>query len=120
MKTDRLIDILSTNLESANPGVIWRTLAGAIALGGVAAFCLMLATVGLRPDLPRGAHLSFLAIKLLFVLSVIGAGAAFLIRSIVAGQDGRKPFAFIFVPFATLILALAQRMSRQLLAPTKK
>ncbi len=105
MKTDRFIDILSTNLEPAGRGGIWRTLAVAIAIGGVAAFCLMLATVGLRPDLAGGAHLSFLAIKLFFVLSVIGAGGAFLIRSMVPGQDGRKRFAFIFVPFAAVAAA---------------
>lgn len=105
MKTDRLIDMLSTNLEPASRAGTWGTLAGAIAIGGGAAFCLMLATVGLRPDLAGGAHLSFLAIKLLFVLSVIGAGAAFLIRAMVPGQEGRKPFILIFVPFAAIAAA---------------
>jgi hypothetical protein len=105
MKTDRLIDILSTNLEPAGRGGLWRALAFAIALGWVAAFCLMLATIGLRPDLAGGAKLSFLAIKLFFVLSVIGAGAAFLIRSMVPGQDEQKPFVFIFVPFAAVSAA---------------
>jgi hypothetical protein len=102
MKTDRLIDMLSTNLEPAGRGGTWWMLAGAIALGGVAAFCLMLATVGLRTDLPSGIHLSFLAIKLLFVLSVIGAGATFLIRAMVPGKEGRKLFTLVFVPFAAI------------------
>ena len=105
MKTDRLIDILSTNLEPEGRGGIWWTLAGAIALGGVAAFCLMLASIGLRTDLASGAHLTFLAIKLLFVLSVIGVGTAFLIRSMVPGQEGQKPFTLIFVPFAIVVAA---------------
>jgi hypothetical protein len=80
------------------------TPAAALAIGGVAAFCLMFATVGLRPDVPGGAHLSFIAVKLPFTLSLIGVGAALLIRSMHPGRDARKAIAFIPVPFVAIVL----------------
>ena len=105
MKTERLIDILSTNVESVKRGQVGRTLAAALAVGGVAAFCLMLATVGLRPDVAGGAHLGFMAVKLIFTLSLIGVGAALLVRSMHPGRDARKAIAFILVPFVAIVLS---------------
>jgi hypothetical protein len=105
MKTEQLIDILSTNVESVKRGQVGRTLAAALAVGGVAAFCLMLATVGVRPDIAGGAQVGFLIVKLLFTLSLIGMGAVLLIRSMHPGGDARKAIAFILVPFAAILLA---------------
>jgi hypothetical protein len=105
MKTDRLIDMLSTNLEPVKHGQVWKTLAGALVIGVVAAFCAMLATVGLRNNLADGSYFSFLALKLLFTLSLIGTGAALLIRLMRPGQDGRELLAVIFLPFLALGLA---------------
>ena len=49
MKTDQLINLLSTNLEPVKRGETKKTLTWTILAGGLAAVCLMLATVGLRP-----------------------------------------------------------------------
>jgi hypothetical protein len=99
MKTDQLIDMLSTNVEPVNSGQVWKPLIWALAIGGAASFCVMLATVGLRTDAAGGIHVGFLALKLLFMLSVIGTGTAFLIKLIRPGQEARKLFRFLFLPF---------------------
>jgi hypothetical protein len=98
MKTEQLIDMLSTNVEPVNRSQLGRTLAWAVAIGGVAAFCVMLATVGLRPDFGSRANLGYLILKLLFTLSLIGIGGTFLIRAMLPGRDARRPFALAFLP----------------------
>jgi hypothetical protein len=99
MRTDRLIDMLSRNVEPAKNGQIGKTLAWALVIGGAASFCVMLTTVGLRTRPTGGFHVGFLALKLLFMLSLIGTGTALLIKLIRPGQDGRKLFTLIFFPF---------------------
>src|SRR6266496_6387167 len=102
MKTDRLIDMLSTNIEPVNPQGVRTSLTWAVLVGGAAAFCLMLSTVSLRTDLADGASLAFVAVKLLFALTVVGAGFVFLSRAIRPGQDARTPFQLAFLPFVVL------------------
>ncbi len=46
MKTDQLIDMLSTNVEPVKSGQVLKPLIWALAIGGAASFCVMLATVG--------------------------------------------------------------------------
>ena len=99
MKTDQLIDMLSTNVEPVKGGQVWKPLIWALAIGGAASFCVMLATVGLRTDAAGGIHIGFLALKLLFMLSVIGTGTALLMKLIRPGQEARKLFRFLFLPF---------------------
>ena len=111
MKTDQLIDMLSTNLEPAKSGQLMKTLALTLAAGGLAAFCLMLATVGLRTD---GAfHPGFLTLKLLFTLILIGAGTALLAKLIRPGQDGRKLYTVIFLPFVAVGVAGVVALARE-------
>ena len=105
MKTDKLIDILSTNLEPVKSWQVEKTLVGAIILGGAAAFCAMLATVGLRTEMIDGFHLGFLALKLVFVLSLISTGAVLLVRLARPGQGSGKLFASVLVPFLAVGLA---------------
>jgi hypothetical protein len=99
MKTDQLIDMLSTNVEPVKSGQVWKPLIWALAIGGAASFCVMLATVGLRTDAAGGIHVGFLTLKLLFMLSVIGTGTGLLVKLIRPGQEARKLFTFIFLPF---------------------
>jgi hypothetical protein len=99
MKTERLIDLLSTNLEPIKRGRLWMAPVWALVIGGVAAFLLMFATVGLRPDFAAGRTLGFMALKLVFTLSLIGAGTGFLVNSMRPGQGSRKSFLLVFLPF---------------------
>ena len=111
MKTDRLIDVLGTNLEPIKRRRLWTALVWAIVIGGLAAFLVMLATVGLRADLAGRMHLGFMALKLLFTMSLIGVGAVFLASSMRPGQGSRKSFLAVFLPFLTVgsagLIALA-------------
>jgi hypothetical protein len=107
VNTDRLIDLLSANLEPVSPGRFGKRMILAIFASGVAALVLMLRTIGPRPGLSSAAHLKWTALKLLFALSVIGAGAPFLIRSMCPGMEKRTRLALVFSPFlAALIVAL--------------
>src|SRR5258708_29667063 len=99
MRTDRLIDVLSTNLEPVKRGRLWKALVWALVVGLVAAFLVMLATVGMRSDFGGATHRIFMALKLLFTLSLIGTGAVFLIKSMRPGRGSRKLFLLVFVPF---------------------
>ncbi|MGH9160147.1 MAG: NrsF family protein [Vicinamibacteraceae bacterium] len=105
MKTDQLIDALSTNLEPVPSRRIERTLIWAVIVGGVAAFCVMLVTLALRADGGSATHLAFLAVKVCFGLAVISAGVAFLITAMYPGREGRTSFALLFLPFVLIGLA---------------
>jgi hypothetical protein len=117
MNTDRLIDMLSTNLEPVKSGQLWKTLGWAIVIGLVAAFGVMLACFGIRSDLVAGNHAGALALKIVFALSLVGTGAAFLIKSMVPGQQEGHRFALIFLPFfAASAAALAMVVDQPALA----
>ncbi len=102
MKTDRLIEVLSANLEPVKRGQLWRALVWALVVGVVAAFLVMLVTVGVRPDFGMETHWGFTALKLLFTLSLIGPGTVFLIRSMSPGRGSRKSFLLVFFPFLVI------------------
>jgi hypothetical protein len=117
MNTDRLIDMLSTNLEPIKGGQVWKALSWAIVIGLVAAFGVMLAAFGIRSDLAAGNHSGALALKIVFALSLVGTGAAFLIKSMVPGQQEGHRFALIFLPFfAASAAALAMVVGQPALA----
>jgi hypothetical protein len=99
MNTDRLIEMLSTNLEPVKGGQLGKTLASAIVIGLVAAFGVMLACFGIRSDLATGNYSGALALKIVFAMSLVSTGAAFLIKSMVPGQQQGHRFALIFLPF---------------------
>jgi hypothetical protein len=108
MNTDRLIDMLSAELETVNSGRLGKTLILGIVTGGAIAFALMLVTVGPRPDLQSTAHIEWVAVKLLFALSVIGTGALLLNRSMRPGLEDATNWALVLFPFlAALTVAFA-------------
>jgi hypothetical protein len=108
VNTDRLIDMLSAELEAVNNGRLGKTLILAIVTGGAIAFGLMLVTVGPRSDLQSTAHLEWVAVKLIFALSVIGTGALLLNRSIRPGLEDTTNWTLILFPFvAALAVAFA-------------
>lgn len=116
MKTERLIDLLSTNLEPIKGKEIGRTLAWAIAIGAIAAFGVMLATVGLRTKAGTGFDVPFLLLKVLFMVSVIGLGWALLTRLLRPGQPAGRLAAFILLPF--IVMGVACLVALSLHRPT--
>jgi hypothetical protein len=113
MNTDRLIDMLSTNLEPVKGGQLWKTLGAALVVGGIATFGVMLAAFGIRSDLIAGDHSGALALKLVFALSLVGTGAAFLFKSMIPGQREGRRLALIFLPFFAASAAAIAIVVRQ-------
>ena len=105
MNTDRLIDMLSTNVEPVRPRQIERTLALAVTFGTVAALCVMVVTVSWRPDLGEATALGFVALKLFFALAVAAAGLAALVRFAYPGRERRGTLHALAIPFAALSTA---------------
>ncbi len=105
MNTDRLIDVLSANLEPVARGELHKRLVLALVIGGAAAFGLMLTTVGPRPEIGTVAHLEWVALKLLFALSLIVTGAPSLIRSMRPEPDDGTRFTLVLFPFLVVSAA---------------
>jgi len=103
VNTDRLIDMLSANLEPVNPSQLGRTLLLAMVSSAAAAFGLMLATVGPRSNLGSTAHLEWAAAKVFFAFSIVLAGAPFLIKSIRPGRENETKWALLFFPLAATV-----------------
>ena len=116
MNTNKLIDVLSTNLEPVEPRASTRTVWWALVIATAAAFCVMLTTVGLRPGVVSDGR-GFLALKLVFAVSLAGGGVAWLVRSMQPARDMRAPFWLLALPFATLAVAGAVDLLRDASAP---
>lgn len=114
MKTDQLIDMLSTNLEPIkNGGQVRKAFAIALVIGGAASFCLMLATVGMRTAASGGFHPAFLVLKLLFMLVLIAMGTALLARLIRPGRDGRRLYNAVYLPILVVGFAGVVALTRE-------
>jgi hypothetical protein len=113
VNTDRLSDLLSTNLQPADCRGFKRALFLAVAAGGMAAVGAMLVTVGPRPHLGSPSHLEWSAIKLCFALSIIGTATPVLVRSARPGTEVRA----LSVLFPVLIVGVAALVALLLAGP---
>lgn len=111
MKTDELIEMLSTNLEPTNSKSRWKVFAWALLAGGAASFCMMVTTIGLRANPAVQFSSGLFALKSFFILSLICIGTALLIDLIRPGQDGHKLFRVIFIPFLAIGAAAATTLA---------
>jgi len=107
VNTKRLIEVLGTNLQPVDRRGFAKSVVLAVAVGAVAAFGMMLATIGPRPQLASLPHLEWSAIKLLFALSVVGTGVANLVRSARPGAPTRSlPAVLPFLVVGAAALAV--------------
>ena len=102
MRTDRLIEMLGTNLEPVKQGELRNPLVIALAVGAVAAICLMLAIFGVPASPLSGEGLSLRLLALAFTLALVCAGARLLVRSARPGEPGRRAL----IPVILLFLAM--------------
>ena len=74
MKTEELIDLLSTNVEPVDTRKVVRNLGIAIGAGVVLALLACIVTLGIRPDLDNPGVFGFLLVKMGFgvVVTVLG------------------------------------------------
>lgn len=104
MKTDELIDMLSTNVEPVDSRRPWRRLAAAVGISASAAFGLMFAALGMRHDLATADALLFLALKLLFAGTVLGVAISSLGKALRPGGERNVSLAALWLPFIAIIL----------------
>src|SRR5262245_58673619 len=71
MKTDDLITMLATNVESVDHRQLKRTVGMAVMLGTAVAFGTMLLVFGIRADLTAADARIFLLLKLAFTLALL-------------------------------------------------
>jgi len=103
VKTDELIGMLSTNVETVDRRQMSRTLARAIVLGALVALAAGLIVLGGRTDVGGNAALGFTVIKLIFAMTVTALAVSYLIRSARPGGSRRSSAVLVLLPFAGIV-----------------
>lgn len=104
MKTDQLIEVLSTNLEPVDPGKVKRSLGVAIFFGLSVAVVSGILALGFRWDLHEANALQFLLLKLALGVAVMLLGSVFLIKHV---RPGGEFHSWALVAGTPLVIALA-------------
>ena len=107
MRTDDLITMLSTNVESVDRHQLARTFCAAVIIGGAAAVTIVLLVLGPRTGLTDIDVLVPLALKILFTVVVLGLASAYLIRFARPGGERRAPLALLALPFVVIVVLAA-------------
>lgn len=112
MRTDDLITMLSTNVEAVDRREMTRLITRAVAFGGVVALGAGLFVLGGRTDAGSDGTLGFLAIKLVFALTIMGVALFSLMRAARPGSSRPGLMALALLPFAGIVglaaISLAQ------------
>lgn len=111
MRTDDLIAVLGAQAAPVPRHAPDRRLCLALIAGGVIAFSLLLATLGLRPDIAAASATAPFWVKWVFTLSLTGAGVAVVRR--LGRPDGRVGWTglLLAIPFAIIaMMALGELM----------
>ncbi|WP_262031697.1 DUF1109 domain-containing protein [Microvirga sp. Mcv34] len=104
MKTDDLINLLSTNVEPVDRRQLRRSLGLAVALGAGGALITVLLALGVRTDLHEPGVLAFLGLKLAFATGVVLMASLLLTRlARPGGEHGTRPI-LVLLPFAAIAL----------------
>jgi hypothetical protein len=110
MKTDALIERLSQNAEPVSAGMVLHRLSLGVGLGCAASFALMVAWLGIRPDLmtamSTGAYWMKFFYTLLFAISALWT----LERLSRPGTGARMQMILEALPFAALAAWAAMRL----------
>lgn len=107
MKTDDLVQMLSTNLEAVDWRDVSRTILLAAGLGAIAALGLMLLVLGPRTDVSGLRVWTFLAVKFAFAGALIAISLAYLVRIARPGGEKRVSVVVMVLPFAIAIAVAA-------------
>jgi hypothetical protein len=113
MRTEDLIEALAADTPAATAGFTARRLGLAALVGGLAAFALLLAWLGLRPDLHTAMAGVFFWIKLAYTAAFALAGGALAERFGRPGGTARSRWLLVIVPIAILaLIAVAVSLGR--------
>ena len=102
MKTDVLIERLSQDVAPVDPGLVLRRLSLGVALGGAASFLLMIAWLGIRPDLAAAIGTGAYWMKFFYTLLFAAAGLWTLERLSRPGAHAQARMLLEALPFAAL------------------
>ena len=103
MKTEYLIDVLSSNVEPIDHGLIARGIIMATLAAAAIALGAALLALGIRPDLTEPRALSFLFVKGVFAASVVALAAFFLTNLARPGSE-RKIWWGAAAPFLAIMV----------------
>ncbi|WGS21097.1 MULTISPECIES: DUF1109 domain-containing protein [unclassified Bradyrhizobium] len=106
MKTDDLVDMLSTNLDAVDWRGVSRRLLSAAALGAIAALAGMMLLFGPRTDISDLRAWIFLAVKFAFAGALVAISLAYLVRVAHPGGEQRVSLALVVLPFAAALVVL--------------
>jgi hypothetical protein len=104
MKTDDLIDLLSTNVEPIGRSQVPRIIGVALGVAAVAALAITLFTRGVRTDLESAGALTALLLKLAFTLAIVVPAAIYLDRVARPGGERNVPILWLGLPFAAIVV----------------
>jgi len=107
VKTDDLVEILSTNIDVVDRRRALRTIAGAIALSSIASLALILLVLGPRPHLEHLTAWTFLLVKIAFALGIVALALFALNRVSRPGGERRTSVALIASPFVGIVILAA-------------
>lgn len=102
MKTEDLINVLSTNVEPVDPRQTGKLLTKAILLGVALSVGIAVAWAGTRPDLGDVRALSFLFLKVFLAVTIVIIGAHYLVRLGRPGSHVGVPHINLGVPALVL------------------
>ena len=103
MKTDELIDLLSTNVEAVDPQKVIRNIQIAVVAALVLALVSGLATLGVRWDVKDPQAFRFLILKVAFGAAVAVLGSHYLLKHARPGGELRSWISLAGVPFVAVI-----------------
>jgi hypothetical protein len=104
MKTDELVNLLSTNLEPVDRRSIARTLYVALAAGSIVALGLSLVGLGVRSDLTTIHAFIFLVMKLAFAFGIVGLALVYLTKLARPGGERKAPSLMVMMPFLVIVV----------------
>jgi hypothetical protein len=111
MKTDDLIEMLTTNLEPVDHRQVMRTFGGGVAVSAAAATVVMLYMFGIRTDLDGIGAMAFFLLKLVFTLALAVSASVFLVRVARPGGGQNLPIALVAAPFVAVVLLAAANLA---------
>jgi hypothetical protein len=104
MKTEELIDLLSTNIEPVDTQKVVRDLRIAIVAGLVLAALTCIVTLGIRPDLNSTRVFGFLLVTIGFGTVATALGWPLLLKHARPGGENQSRIFLTVVPFAALMV----------------
>jgi hypothetical protein len=107
MRTNQLIELLSTNIEPTDHRRLRHGLGLAAALGAVAALCVALLSLGVRPDLHHPGVLGFLLLKVAFGAGIVVLAGWMLTKVARPGGEARIRAWVAAAPFLGVVLLAA-------------